>query len=191
MEQAHPVHGRRTSSGGRVRDLQSGHRRFASRYDSAAWSPAYTLVVKPLENVSVYANYIEGLQMGTIVGTTFQNGSGLPPSSPSSSEMGVKVDWGRFTTTVTAYDISQPAQITIPNTPFPIFSIDGENRNRGVELNTFGELTPGWRLLGGVAFMDARRGRLRTAPMTASGRSAFPMCRSASAPNGIRLSSPA
>ncbi len=31
-----------------------------SRLRFGAWSPAYTLVIKPLENVSVYANYIEG-----------------------------------------------------------------------------------------------------------------------------------
>ena len=33
---------------------------------------------------------------------------------------------------------------------------DGEQRNRGVEINTFGELTPEIRLLGGVAFIDGR-----------------------------------
>jgi iron complex outermembrane receptor protein len=130
-----------------------------SGYDSAAWSPAYTIIIKPLENVSVYAHYIEGLQMGTIVDTTFQNsGQVFPPYKSVQHEMGVKVDWGRFTTTVAAYDISQPAQISLPNPPLlPIYSIDGENRNRGVEINTFGELTPGWRLLGGASFMDARQ----------------------------------
>jgi len=129
-----------------------------SRYDAGAWSPAYAVVVKPLENVSVYANYIEGLQQGTIVGNTYQNeGQVFPPFKSVQHEVGVKVDWGRFTTTVSAYEIAQPAQITIPNTPLPVYSIDGENENRGLELNTFGELAPGWRMLGGVAFMDARQ----------------------------------
>ena len=129
-----------------------------SRYDVGAWSPAYALVVKPLENVSVYANYIEGLQQGIIVPNTFKNeGQVFPPFKSVQQEVGVKVDWGRITTTVSAYEIAQPAQITIPSTPLPIFSIDGENRNRGLEFNTFGDLAPGWRLLGGVAFMDARQ----------------------------------
>ena len=158
-----------------------------SRYDAGAWSPAYALVVKPLENVSVYANYIEGLQQGTIVSNAFQNeGQVFPPVKSVQQEVGVKVDWGRFTTTLSAYEIAQPAQITIPNTPLPIFSIDGENENRGVELNTFGELAPAaW------PSWTRARGRPRTEPMTASGRSAFPMCKSASAPNGTRHSSPA
>lgn len=132
----------------------------ASSYSAGAWSPAYALVIKPLENVSVYANYIEGLQQGAIVSTGFQNEGQVFPSYKSvQHEMGVKVDFGQFTTTVAAYDISQPAQVTLPNTPLPIFSIDGENRNRGVEINTFGDLTPGWRLLGGASFMDARQSK--------------------------------
>ncbi|UZE47154.1 TonB-dependent siderophore receptor [Rhodopseudomonas sp. P2A-2r] len=129
-------------------------------YAAGTWSPAYALVVKPLENVSVYANQIEGLQQGTIVDNTFQNQGQIFPSYKSlQREVGVKVDWGRFTTTLAAYDIAQPAQISLPGTPLPTFSIDGENRNRGVEINTFGELTAGWRLLGGASFMDARQSK--------------------------------
>jgi iron complex outermembrane receptor protein len=132
----------------------------ASSYNAGAWSPAYALVIKPLENVSLYANYIEGLQQGTIVSTGFQNEGQVFPSYKSTQhEVGVKVDFGRFTATVAAYEIAQPAQITIDNTPLPISAIDGENRNRGVEINTFGELTPGWRLLGGASFMDARQAK--------------------------------
>ena len=108
--------------------------------------------------MSLYANHIEGLQQGTIVSNTFQNeGQVFPPVKSVQREVGVKVDWGRFTTTVSAYEIAQPAQITIPNAPRPIFSIDGENENCGLELNTFGEIASGLRLLGGVAFMDARQ----------------------------------
>lgn len=131
-----------------------------SSYAAGTWSPAYALVIKPLENVSVYANQIEGLQQGTIVDNTFQNQGQIFPSYKSlQREVGVKVDWGRFTTTLAAYDIAQPAQISLPGTPLPTFSIDGENRNRGVEINTFGELTAGWRLLGGASFMDARQSK--------------------------------
>jgi iron complex outermembrane receptor protein len=44
-----------------------------SSYDEYAWSPAYALVVKPWENVSFYANYIEGLSQGAIVGPQYLN----------------------------------------------------------------------------------------------------------------------
>lgn len=128
-----------------------------SSYDAYAWSPAYALVVKPWENVSLYANYIEGLQQGTIVDVGYANaGEVFPPYQMKQYEAGVKVDWGRLTTTVSAFQIAQPNMITIPGSPLPTRALNGEQRNRGIEVNVFGELTEGVRLLGGVTLLDAR-----------------------------------
>src|SRR5262249_29625407 len=66
-----------------------------SSYDASALSPAYAIVVKPWENVSLYANYIEGLEPGSVVGAQFANaGAVLPPYQTRQYEAGVKVDWG-------------------------------------------------------------------------------------------------
>ncbi|HYD77440.1 TonB-dependent receptor domain-containing protein, partial [Ramlibacter sp.] len=66
--------------------------------------------VKPLQNVSLYGNYIEGLQPGTIVGPTYANaGEVLPPFVTEQWEAGVKVDWGRLTTTLSLFEITQPS----------------------------------------------------------------------------------
>lgn len=126
-------------------------------YDSAAWSPSYALVIKPVENVSLYANYIQGLQQGTVVGNTFQNsGQVLSPYMTEQYETGIKVDWGRIATTVSAFQISQPSTITVPGTPLPVLTVDGEQTNRGIEFNVFGEVVEGVRLLGGATFIDGR-----------------------------------
>lgn len=131
-----------------------------SRYDTGVWSPAYALVVKPWSNVSLYANYIEGLQQGTVVGPDFSNaGALLPPFQSKQVEVGVKIDWGRLTTTLSAFQITQPSAIAVPGTPLPSLRIDGEQRNRGIEVNTFGELAPGLRVLGGVMFIEGRQTR--------------------------------
>jgi iron complex outermembrane recepter protein len=128
-----------------------------SKYEEATWSPAYAVVVKPLQNVSLYANYIEGLQPGTVVGTGFVNvGEVFPPYRTTQKEAGVKVDFGRVTTTVAAFEITRPSLITIGVAPNARQAPDGEQRNRGVEINAFGELTPEVRILGGVAFIDGR-----------------------------------
>lgn len=128
-------------------------------YDTDALTPAYALVVKPLENVSLYANYIEGLESGSVVPDGYQNqGEVLPPYRTRQYEAGVKVDWGRITTTASAFDITKPFQIDTTTVP-RIRSQGGENRNRGIELNVFGEVTPGVRLLGGVMFLDARQAK--------------------------------
>ena len=84
-------------------------------------------------------------------------GQVLPPYRTRQYEAGIKVDWGRITTTASAFDITKPFQIA--NTATNILAQGGENRNRGVELNVFGELTPGTRLLGGVMFIDARQAK--------------------------------
>jgi iron complex outermembrane receptor protein len=126
-------------------------------YDAYAWSPAYALVVKPWENVSLYANYIEGLEQGTIVGDTYSNaGQIFPPYQTKQYEAGIKVDWGKLTTTVSAFQIAQPSLINVPGTPLPRLALNGEQVNRGIEFNVFGELMPGLRLLGGATYLDAR-----------------------------------
>ena len=53
--------------------------------DTSVWTPAYALVVKPVENISLYANYIEGLQTPVVVTGTFSNvGTVFPPEQDHS-----------------------------------------------------------------------------------------------------------
>lgn len=139
-------------------DTMTGAR--TSSYDSMAWTPTFALVVKPWENVSLYANYIEGLQQGTTVSNFYANaGQVLPPYVSKQSEAGVKVDWGRVTTTLAMFQITFPSTISIPNAGggLPTLALGGEQRNRGLELNAYGELFEGVRLLSGVTWIDARQ----------------------------------
>jgi iron complex outermembrane receptor protein len=128
-------------------------------YKAAAWSPSFAIVVKPWEKVSLYANYIENLQPGTSAASTYANsGEVFPPYQSKQYETGVKLDWGRVTTTLAAFQISQPSTITIPNPGgLPTLALDGEQVNRGIEVNAYGEVIEGVRLLGGMTFLDARR----------------------------------
>ncbi|VCU71100.1 Ferrichrome receptor FcuA precursor [Pigmentiphaga humi] len=131
----------------------------SSKYDSHAWTPAFGLVVKPWENVSLYANYIEDLRAGTTVGTTYANaGEVLPPYVSKQHEAGVKADWGQVTTTLAVFQIAKAASISIddPAGGAPTLAQNGEERNRGIELNAYGQLMPGVRLLGGLTLLDAR-----------------------------------
>ncbi len=133
-----------------------------SSYEGRAWTPALGLVVKPWENVSLYASYIENLQRGTIVGSGYANaGEVFPPYVSKQYEAGVKVDWGTVTTTLAAFQIAQPNTIAVDDPIDPVnnpqtLALDGEQRNRGIELNAYGELMPGFRLMGGITLLDAR-----------------------------------
>jgi iron complex outermembrane receptor protein len=123
-------------------------------YDQSALSPSVALVLKPLQNVTVYGNWIQGLQEGTTVGAQFANaGQSFPPYKSTQYEVGLKVDWGKFTTTASLFQISQPTLITDVATNTQV--LGGEQRNRGLEFNFFGEPAEGVRLLGGFMLLDA------------------------------------
>jgi iron complex outermembrane receptor protein len=127
----------------------------------SVWSPAYAMLIKPFENVTLYANYIEGLKAPEVVsGATFFNaGTILPFVQTKQKEAGVKVDMGRITTTVSAFEITDGNPIGLPS-PDPdrpiIKQLGGEQINRGIEVYVFGEATPEVRLLGGVTFIDGK-----------------------------------
>lgn len=125
-----------------------------SSVDQTALSPSVALLVKPWSNVSVYGNFIQGLQQGAVVGAGFANaGSVLPPFKATQFEAGVKVDWGTLTTTLGIYQITQPSNIT--NVATNTVVQNGEQRNQGLEFNVFGEVSKGVRLLGGVSLLNA------------------------------------
>ncbi|GEP56482.1 TonB-dependent receptor [Reyranella soli] len=124
-----------------------------SNYDQGALSPSVALVFKPVENVTIYGNWIQGLQEGSIVGSQFANaGEIFPPYKSNQYEAGIKADWGKFTTTFSAFQISQPSILTnvTANTQF----LGGEQRNQGLEFNVFGEPLQGVRLLGGMMLLS-------------------------------------
>ncbi|MBJ7264301.1 MAG: TonB-dependent siderophore receptor [Burkholderiaceae bacterium] len=124
-----------------------------SGYRATATSPIGGIVVKPLGNVSIYANYAEGLTRGTIVGNTYANrGEVLAPFKSKQYETGVKVDWGSLTTTVALYQIARPAgQENADN----VYGYFGEQRNRGLEITGFGEITRSLRMMASAAYIDS------------------------------------
>ncbi|WP_159998361.1 TonB-dependent siderophore receptor [Roseomonas sp. 18066] len=122
-----------------------------SRYDADATTPMFGIVVKPLQNVSLYANYAEGLTRGQIVGVGYSNfGEVLAPYKSQQYEAGVRVDWGRVTTSASVFQIARPNAI---RTAANDLAYDGEQRNRGLELSAYGEILPGLRGLASATFI--------------------------------------
>lgn len=127
--------------------------RLTGSYDAAATTPLAGIVFKPVHNVSLYANYAEGLSQGIVVpfGQGFVNqGSVLAPFKSKQQEVGAKVDWGTVTTTAAVFQIARPSLIT---TPAGVRAYDGEQRNRGLELNAYGLLMPGLRGMASAMFL--------------------------------------
>ncbi|WP_342107927.1 TonB-dependent siderophore receptor [Methylobacterium sp. SI9] len=128
----------------------SGFRIGAS--ESGAFSPGIGLVVKPWERLSLYANYVEGLTSPAPPVNAVNASSAFPAAVSRQTEVGAKYDFGTVGVGFAAFEIEQPFGFLDARTL--VFSVDGRQRNRGVELTVFGEPTPGIRLLGGVSLLD-------------------------------------
>lgn len=127
-------------------------------YDAMKVTPAAALLVK-LDRYSLYGNYSEGLAQGaTATAGTNNAGTMLPPSVTKQYEAGVKYNAGTFGVTAALFQITQPS--TFVNAA-NFFVEDGEQRNRGLELSTFGEPLRGVRLLGGITLIDAEQTKTR------------------------------
>lgn len=137
----------------RTRNYDRATQATTTSYDSHALSPAVGFVVKPIDNLSLYTNYIEGLQAGSTAPSTATNaGEVFPPYKSKQFEVGMKYDWGRLTTTTSVFQIEQPSAFIDPSTLK--YGVNGRQRNRGIELNAFGEVSRGLRLLGGITLMN-------------------------------------
>lgn len=130
-------------------------------YRASSISPVVGIVVKPLANVSVFGNFTDGLTAGSIVGPRYKNaGEVLKPYKSKQYEAGVKVDWGRITTTAAVYQLERPSSYADGPVGVPDiernFGYFGEQRNRGLELSAYGELQPGLRMIASAAFVQGK-----------------------------------
>ena len=123
------------------------------KYDQSAITPATGLMVKAWDRVSLYGNYIQALEQGRAAPRgTLNEGEHLPPYVSEQVEFGVKLDLDGLGLTAAAFQIEKSSALTNADRRYVA---DGEQRNRGLELNVFGELRPGLRLLGGVTYINA------------------------------------
>lgn len=142
---------RRQSIGADAWSAASGAR--TSNYQDSITTPAYGLVFKATDYLSLYANRVESLQQGPTAPSAANNrGQMFAPYRSRQTEAGAKLDWGRFGGNLSVFRIEQPQGVIDGNGNY---GVDAEQRNRGVELSLFGEPVRGLRLLGGVTWTEA------------------------------------
>jgi len=123
-------------------------------YDEEKVSPSGGALLKVTDQLSLYANYMEGLSQGKIAPSTSVNEDQIfPPFTSRQVEVGAKYDLGRVAFTASAFRIRQPAYET--NAQSRVFGPNGKRDNRGIELSVFGEPLKGVRLLGGLMYIDS------------------------------------
>ena len=129
-----------------------------------AFSPRAGLVFQPIDDLSIYASYTTSF-LPPLSGASF-DGEEFEPDEGEQFEVGVKRDWfdGRLSTTLAAYQLTR-SNVSTADLQNPGFSIQvGEQRSRGVELDIVGELAPGWRITGSLAYLDTEITKDNTLP---------------------------
>lgn len=131
-----------------------------SSYSKSAITPLIGIVVKPWNGVSLYANRIEGLSKGDTAPNSASNaGEVFAPYKAKQTEVGVKFEQGTLITSLSAFEITKPSgqQTGL------VYSADAEQRNRGLEMNIYGEVAAGIRLLASATMIDAELTKTNTA----------------------------
>lgn len=123
-------------------------------FDGSRWMPTYGVVYKPWREISLYANHTEALQPGkTAPNTAINYGQSTGIVHSKQNEVGVKADFGRMGGSLALFEIKMPSAILDSETRY--YGLDAEQRNRGVEVNLFGEPLLGVRLNASATWLQA------------------------------------
>jgi len=124
-----------------------------NQYDDAV-SPRIGIVYKPIEPISLYANYARSFTPSFATDT---NGDPLEPEVGEGFEVGIRgeIIENRLTATFAYFDITKQNVATAdPVIPFASVAT-GEQRSRGVDFNVTGEILPGWNVIASYAYINA------------------------------------
>ncbi|WP_312184244.1 TonB-dependent siderophore receptor, partial [Massilia timonae] len=125
---------------GGVRRVDYWSRQGANRYDVSETTPLAAVIWRARADFSLYASMAEGLEEGEAAPAGSANeGARLAPGVSKQKEVGAR--WrtgGGFLTQLALFDIDRPGYYT---NAANVFTADGEQRYRGVELSAQGRLT--------------------------------------------------
>jgi iron complex outermembrane recepter protein len=119
-----------------------------------AFSPRLGIVYQPIKPISLYASYARSF--APTIGRSADN-EPFEPGRGTQYEIGVKADINdNLSTTLALYDLTR-TNVNSPDPDNPDFEIQtGEQNSQGVELFVSGEILPGWNVIAGYAYTDAK-----------------------------------
>lgn len=144
-----------------------------ANYDKNAITPVVGLVVHPTKKSSLFFNRTEGLAPGPQAGSTYVNsGQIFAPYRTEQYEIGAKYDIGTWNASLSFYRMTQPNAYGVPygNTGQAIYTMNGRQRNQGIEFSLHGQIVKGLRFNGGTSITQAVQ--RRTADSTTRGKKA-------------------
>ena len=119
------------------------------------FSPRGGIIIKPMENISIYASYSEsflprsGEQFANING----NNNALDPNTFTNLEAGIKWDFEQgLSLTAAVFEIEQSSPQPNDNDPETLDVID--SKIQGFEVQLQGQVVDGWFISAGYSFLD-------------------------------------
>ncbi|XAH23698.1 TonB-dependent receptor [Xylophilus sp. GW821-FHT01B05] len=145
----------------RQQQVRSVNPAAGTRDDEHALTPMVGLVVKPWPNVSLFANYIQGLNVGDTAPTNSHNaGEVFKPYKAKQYEAGVKYEAAGWLATASVFQIGKPSgQLGTDGYYRP----NAEQRNRGLEVSLAGEPVRGLRPMASLSLLDGELTRASAA----------------------------
>lgn len=127
------------------------------------FSGSASVLYKPVDLLTLYLTYADSLQQGDTAPAGASNaGNILAPYRSKQAEAGSKLAVGRMLLTAAVFQIKRPFAYTNSS---GVYALDGEQRNRGLELRATGDATDNLHIYGGMSWLDPR---LRNTASTAT-----------------------
>ena len=124
------------------------------------WVPRAGLVYRYTDELSFYGSYTESFKPNSTI-AALNDGSvlqgDLQPEQSKAWELGTKLDIpGRITASAALFDITKRnVLVSVGSGVDTVYSVAGEVRSRGLELDASGQLSDRWSLIGSYAYTDA------------------------------------
>lgn len=123
-----------------------------------AWSPRVGLVYQPTSTQSYYASYSKSFQPSAEGFPLAANNAQIAPEETTNFEVGTKIDLfdGNASVTASLFQLERTnIKSTDPAAPGVLIPI-GTQRTNGLELTFTGDLSHGWQVWSGYAYLDAK-----------------------------------
>ena len=127
---------------------------YVADYTQDKFTPMITLVVKPVNDMSVYTSYIEGVGIAGIAPDAAKNaGEMLKPSINTQYEAGIKTSYKAVNLNVALFQITKINEYLDPGDS--VYKQEGRQMHKGVELALSGKALKWLTIGGGFTILSA------------------------------------
>ena len=147
-----------------ISKVELSHGQFSDEmFKDSALTPNIALIYQPIDNVTSYISFNEGLEAGGMAEDRYETlevinaGEVMKPLMSSQLELGVKINIGDILLTAALFEIDKPFEYyqMVNNSQYK-FVQDGRQVHKGLEFTATGKLTENLSLVGGFTLLDAQ-----------------------------------